>query len=255
MAKQALVITNIEREQPGSILDILAQRGWMATIVNLNADRDAAAIFPTPKNFDAMIVMGGPPSANDLEDVTPWMPLELQKIKEALNANIPYLGVCLGMQTLVKAAGGVIIPSPRKEVGLRDSYGDPLGNFYSVRLTENGKKDPFFKGIPDSFPLFHLHGETVDISGNMNPEAVLLATDDAVPNQIVRVGKNAYGTQGHFELTNEMLNIWLQQDPDLKALGEKGMEQLKKDFLEVQTAYTKNAKQMYTNFLTLAESK
>lgn len=244
---RALIVTNILREQPGTILEVLQKRGWETTIVNL----DQGDSFPSPHGYHALIVMGGPPSANDTAEQTPWMPDEIAKIQEALQAGIPYYGVCLGFQTLVKAAGGVITRSPRKEVGFRVSYGEPLGAFYSVKLTAEGKKDPLFKGLPDTLPLFHLHGETVELSDTMQPKATLIATDYAVPNQIVRIGDNAYGTQGHFQLTLTMMQEWLKVDSDLAALGEKGKQQVWKDFLELEKEYTKTAKQIYNNFLDL----
>jgi GMP synthase (glutamine-hydrolysing) len=245
--REALIVTNIRREQPGTFTDILKQRGWQSTIVNL----DAGEIFPSPKKYGALIVMGGPPSANDSREQTPWMPTELTRIQEALTEGVPYLGVCLGMQTLVKAAGGEITRSPRKEVGFRETYGEPLGKFYSIQLTDEGKKDPLFEGVSDAFPMFHLHGETVELPLTMQPHAKLLGTADAVPNQIVKVGENAYGTQGHFELSPQMLEEWLSVDPDLLNLGERGVEQVRKDFQEIQEEYTRNATKIFSNFLNL----
>lgn len=247
--KKALIVTNIQREQPGTILEVLKERGWQTTIVNL----EQGEAFPSPKDFDALIVMGGPPSANDTSEQTSWMPDEIAKIQEALDANIPYFGACLGLQTLIKAAGGIITRSPRKEVGFRESYEEPLGKFYSVEVTAEGKVDPLFKGLPDSFPLFHLHGETVELPDTMNPKATLIATADVVPNQIVKVGESAYGTQGHFELTPAILQELLQVDPDLAALGEKGREQVWKDFLELKDTYTQTARRIYNNFLDSIE--
>lgn len=244
--KEALIVTNIHREQPGTILGVLNRRGWKTTTVNL----DQGDAFPSPKNYGALIVMGGPPSANDTEKQTPWMPQEISKIQEALAEGIPYLGVCLGMQTLTKAAGGEIIPSPRKEVGFRESYDDAPGKFYSIQLTEEGRKDPLFKGLPDTFPVFHLHGETVQLPTS---DATLLGTADVVPNQIVKIGKNAYGTQGHFELTPEMLEVWLREDPDLLNIGKKGIDQVRKDFQQLQQEYTKTATAIYNNFLDIIE--
>ena len=249
MHKKALIAVNITREQPGSILEVLQERGWDTTIVNL----DQGKAFPSPKDFDALIVMGGPPSANDTAAQTPWMPDEIVKIQEVLELGIPYYGVCLGFQTLVKAAGGTITKSPRKEVGFRDSYTEPLGKFYSIQLTEGGKNDQIFKGLPDTLQLFHLHGETVELLPSMNPKVTLLATADVVPNQFIRVGKNAYASQGHFQVTAELLQEWLKVDPDLLALGEKGGKQVWKDFLEIQENYMKTARQLYHNFLDIAE--
>src|SRR5919202_2783697 len=50
----------------------------------------------------ALIVMGGPMSANDPE---PWVDAELRAIEAALESSRPVLGVCLGAQLLAKALG------------------------------------------------------------------------------------------------------------------------------------------------------
>lgn len=246
--REALIVINIGREQPGAIAAVLNERGWQSTIVNLAAGEKS----PSPKNFDALIVMGGPPSAKDQQVSCSWMPNEITKIKEALTENIPYFGVCLGVQTLAYAAGGEIIKSPRKEIGFRESY-NPLGKFYSIRLTEEGKNDPLFRGLSDTLSVFHLHGEAVQLTATMKPEATLLATADVVPNQVIRIGERAYGTQGHFELTPEMLEVWLQNDPDLLALGQRGIEQVRKDYQQLKEEYTKTAKHLFTNFFNVIE--
>lgn len=116
-------------------------------------------------------------------------------------------------------------------------------------MTEAGRRDPLFEGLPDTLPVFHLHGETVALP----PQATLLGSSEAVPNQIIRVGANAYGTQGHFELTHQLLEEWLRVDPDLLNLGHKGVEQVRKDFGHLQEQYTQVARRMFTNFLNLVE--
>jgi GMP synthase-like glutamine amidotransferase len=251
MNKHALIITNIFREQPGTISDVLQKRGWHATIVNA----DQGESIPSHTNFDALFVMGGPPSANDSPEITTWMPDEVEKIREALDAGIPYYGVCLGLQTLVKAAGGRSIPSLRKEVGFRDSYAKPLGKIYTIQLTEDGKNDPLLKDLPHSLQVFHLHGETVELPNSMKFTSTLLATADVVPTQFLRIGKNAYGSQGHFQVTPELLQAWLKVDPDLLELGPKGVEQCWKDYQDMQVNYLETANKFFNNFLDIAESR
>ena len=65
-----------------------------------------------------MMVFGGPDSAND---DTEKMKQELQRISEILDAEIPYLGICLGMQALVKAAGGTVRKNKIKDLKKLDS--------------------------------------------------------------------------------------------------------------------------------------
>ena len=169
-------------------------------------------------------MLGGPQSANDDNNK---MRNELVQIRESITANIPYLGICLGFQALVKAIGGKVVKNPIEEIGFRD----PENNYFTVDLTKEGKQDPLFKGLNHTFSVFHLHSETVDLPKNTK----LLATGKFCRNQIAKFSSNAYGIQCHFELTPQMFEIWINEDPDLLTF-DKG--QLRKDFEEIKDEYT-----------------
>src|ERR1051326_330720 len=51
---------------------------------------------------DALILMGGPMSANDPD---PWVATEMDLIRRAIERQVPVLGVCLGAQLIAKALG------------------------------------------------------------------------------------------------------------------------------------------------------
>src|SRR5437868_5153250 len=99
---ELLIVKNVSHEGPGLLDGIISEAGIAATVIDL----DRGEAFPDPTPYKALIVLGGPDSAND---DTPKMTHELSQIKVALEAQIPYLGICLGMQTLVKAAGGQVV--------------------------------------------------------------------------------------------------------------------------------------------------
>jgi GMP synthase (glutamine-hydrolysing) len=164
------------------------------------------------------------------------------RIKSAVEKHIPYLGICLGMQTLIKALGGRVVKADNKEIGFKD----PAGDQYTVALTEAGRSDPLFSGLASSLPVFHLHGETVELLDNMT----LLAAGQHCRNQIVKVGGNAYGVQSHFELVPDMLAEWASQDPDLIPIGK---EKLLDEFAAMQTAYTTAGTLLFRNFLKIAK--
>jgi len=185
MNKKILIIKNITHENPGLLKSILNENNLQYDLIEL----DKGETFPNPLDYSALIVLGGPDSANDN---TLKMTNELQKIKNAIDSKIPYLGICLGLQTLVKANGGKVIKNDVKEIGFRD----PENNFFNINLTDEGKIDPIFKGFNSPLKLFHLHGETV----SLGPDMTLLATGKYCKNQVVKVGSNAYGLQGNFEL-------------------------------------------------------
>lgn len=235
MQKRLLIIKNVPREGAGLLETILKERRIDFDI----ADLDTGAESPAPKNYQGIVVLGGPDSANDQ---TPKMRKELEQVQEALKLQIPYLGICLGLQVLVKAAGGKVYKNPLKEIG----FIAPDGHSFTVELTSAGQKDPLFKGLPDPFQVFQLHGETVEITKGME----LLATGKFCQNQVVRIGKNAYGIQCHFELTPEMFERWLNEDNDLKIMNK---EELYKNFKNIEKEYTVIGKQLLNNFLEIAK--
>ncbi len=232
--KYLLFVQNISREGPGRILDLLEPHRIPWQIVDLSRGDP----LPPVSAVRTVIVLGGPDSANDS---TPKIQQELAWIREVVSAGIPYLGICLGMQLLVKAVGGDVIRCSTPEIGWRDPEGRP----YTVRLTQEGKRDPLFSGLPAELPIFHLHGETVVLP----PEGVLLAEGRACRPQVIRVGQTAYGIQGHWELTQEMLERWLREDPDLQKLP---LEEVRRDAQNLWNDYVFIGNRIFENFLRIA---
>ena len=235
MRQPLLVIQHVPHEGPGLLAGILDRYSIPFQTVDLSRSTP----YPDPQNYSAVITLGGPQSAND---DTAVMFKELANIRTVLRKNIPYLGICLGMQTLVKAAGGEVRACPAKEAGFFAPDGQP----YTVELTEKGRQDPLFNGLDNNFHVFQLHGETV----TLNDAMTLLATGKTCNHQIVKVASRAYGIQSHFELTPELLHSWLSIDNDLQAMnGEKLIE----NFREIQPDYEKTGTTVLKNFLRIAE--
>lgn len=230
-----LIVQNISREGPGLLEQVLKYENVAFDVVDL----DKGQQMPTLDGYKALVVLGGPDSAND---DTPKMTAELARIKQALSAGIPYLGICLGLQTLVKAAGGQVVKGEVKEVG----FIDPDNNQHTIAVTNSGKSDPLLAGLPEVLDVFQLHGETVKLA----PDMMVLATGKFCPNQIVRVADRAYGIQSHFELTPEMLAVWAEQDPDLIPIGK---DKLLADFNAISQSYTRTGQTLLRNFLKIAE--
>jgi GMP synthase (glutamine-hydrolysing) len=229
-----LIVKNISREGPGLLVNVLDEHHVAYDVIDL----DKGEGFPDPNGYKALVVLGGPDSANDN---SAKMTNELKQVTAAFAAGIPYLGICLGLQVGVKAAGGRVVAGLHKEVG----FIDPNGHMYAVEATELGKHDPLMAGMMGSLPVFQLHGEVVELTDQME----LLATAPDSPNQIVKIAPKAYGIQSHFELTDEMLKVWAAEDPDLIPIGH---EQLAKDFMAIKSAYTDIGETFLHNFLRIA---
>src|SRR4030042_744080 len=234
MPKKVLIIKNINREGPGIIEKIMQENLIHYQIVSL----DKGEIFPQPKNYAAVIILGGPASANDQ---TEKMKNEIKKVQICLSQNIPFLGICLGMQVLVKAVGGKVFKSPVSEIGFRG----PASEFFEIEVIPQGYRDPLLFKLGSKLKVFHLHNETVELT----EEIKLLGKGKYCTNQIVKVSQNAYGLQGHFELTTRLLDTWMAQDPQLRRLNRAS---LLSDFARIRAQYTRTGHQLFTNFFKLA---
>lgn len=232
---ELLIVQNISREGPGLLEQVLRDENIRFDLVDLDKGQE----MPALDGYKALVVLGGPDSAND---ETAKMTSELARIKEGLDAGLPYLGICLGLQTLVKAAGGEVVKGEVKEAG----FIDPDDNQHTVTVTSEGKTDPLLAGLPEVLDVFQLHGETVELT----PDMTVLATGKFCRNQIVRVADKAYGIQSHFELTPEMLAVWAEQDPDLIPIGK---DKLLADFEAIRQPYTSIGQTLLRNFLRIAE--
>ncbi len=231
---KVLIVKNVSREGPGLISSVLEQEIVPFDIIDLE-NNDS---FPSLSDYAALVILGGPDSANDKsEKITQ----ELSQITTILNKHIPCLGICLGLQLLVKAAGGSVVKAEESEVGFFDRQGDS----YMVELTEAGRNDTLFYDLPDSMPVFQLHGETVELTKDMR----LLATSRGCNNQIIRITDTAYGIQSHFELTPEMLELWAEQDPDLVSIGK---EELVLQFERIWPSYKQTGEILLRNYLRIA---
>ena len=186
---KALVLQHIACEPPGVFEDVLRERGAKFHRVEL----DEGDPLPDWREFDSIVAMGGPMSANDDAEL-PWLADEKRLIAEAVHDGTPYWGVCLGVQLLAASLGARVYPGPAPEVGI-----------LPVALTLDGLTDPVFAGLRREVVTLQWHGDTFDLPHN----AVRLAGSPAYPNQAFRVSR-AYGVQFHLEVSAEMARQWAE---------------------------------------------
>jgi GMP synthase-like glutamine amidotransferase len=190
-----LVVRHVPFEGLGLIGDVLAETGLETRLLNIGEDADVGCA-------QALILMGGPMSANDPE---PWVEAEKAMIRRAIAGGVPVLGVCLGAQLAASALGARVYRAPRKEIG-----------WFPVSWTADAANDPLLERLPDPSNLFHWHGETFDVPDG----AVLLASSERCPHQAFRYGDRVYGLQFHAEVTPEMIADWCRKDENCGDVRE-----------------------------------
>src|SRR4029453_9005459 len=137
------------------------------------------------RTVGGVIVLGGPIAAYDT-DQHPFLKTESTFVEKAIEAGRPVLGVCLGAQLIAQVLGARVYAGERREVG-----------WGPVELTDDGRDDPLFLGLGDSFTVFHLHGDTYELP----PDSSNLARSAAYEQQAFRWGDTVYGFQFHLEFT------------------------------------------------------
>jgi len=178
------VIQHVAFEGPGAIGEWARERGHAVTF----SEQWRGPALLKPDDFDFLVIMGGPMSAND-DAQFPWLASEKKLIGEALEAQKAILGVCLGAQLLANVLGARVYKSPQKEIG-----------WFPVRLTPEAHGS-FLNGLPETLTVLHWHGETFDLPQG----AARLAENDACRNQAFEFGGKALGLQFHLEVTPEGL--------------------------------------------------
>jgi len=185
---RVLVLQHDRLGDLGTYEGVLAERRAEIELVELNTVRR----LPDWRHFDAILALGG--QASIAAGSPPaWLDYERQYVRDAVTGGVPYWGVCFGAQLLAASLGARVYRGPRPEVGIN-----------RVSLTEAGRRDPVFRGVPRELNVFEWHGDGFELPRG----GVLLVESAFYPNQAFRWGEHAYGVQFHLEVSPQMAHAW-----------------------------------------------
>lgn len=160
---------------------------------------DGAAL-PAMTAYDGALVLGGDMGAHD-EDTVPWLAPLKERVREAVAAGTPLLGICLGHQVVAAALGGRVEPNPRGQtVGLQ-----PVG------WTADAPADAWVGGHTGAEVAVHWNN---DVVVDLPEGAVVLARTPGGEVQVARFGELAWGIQAHPEVDVPILRRWAESDRD-----------------------------------------
>lgn len=170
----------------GAIETWISKKGYSVTSTQVYKDNH----FISPDDYDLLIILGGPMGAYE-EEKYPWLRLEKDYISEAIRRKKFVLGICLGAQLIAGALGSPVYPHTVKEIG-----------WWQLERTKEGESLQLFAGLPETFSVFELHGDTYDLPQG----AVRLAESKACLNQAFLYEDRVIGLQFHPEFTENTLN-------------------------------------------------
>lgn len=193
-----LVVRHVPFEHLGYLADLLDEHALLYRYVEIGEPISRNDIASAA----ALVVMGGPLSANDAE---PWVDTEITAIRTALEFKRPILGICLGAQLLARALTARVMANPVKEIGWSEVF-----------FTPAAEQDPLLAGVASPAHIFQWHGDTFELPHG----AHLLAYTSACAHQAFRVRTNVYGFQFHLEVTRDMISEWCEQDANSGDIRE-----------------------------------
>jgi len=189
--KKLLVCQHVAFEILGTLNPLFKRAGFRLRYINFGRHPD---VRPSLDGYHGLILLGGPMGVHDV-DTHPHLETEVDLIRQALDREMPILGICLGAQLIAKALGAQVRPNPEKEIG-----------WYDVNQTPAAKSDPLLSHFSDTEKVFQWHGDTFDIPRG----AVHLAQSPACTNQAFRYGDNVYALQFHLEVDQPLIERWLR---------------------------------------------
>jgi GMP synthase (glutamine-hydrolysing) len=227
-----LLVRNDGFETFGVAPGALARAGMDLVTTNLT---DPSVDLPPLEDVSGVITFGGTVNVDQVDEY-PQLGAVRQYTREAVERDVPYLGICLGSQLLARALGTEVVKGPIKEVG-----------FEPVRLTSDAKEDVLLSFLEPEERVMQWHEDTHDLPDG----ATLLITGDRIPTQAYRVGETAWGVQFHAEVEAWELTWWLEVADaamDLKATWGKSADAIRAEARQHMARQEERGREIFTRF-------
>ncbi|SDG94387.1 glutamine amidotransferase [Dyella sp. 333MFSha] len=162
-------------------------------------DVEKGDTLPPPESVAGAVITG---SASMVTERRAWSERTAGWIRDAMDRELPMLGVCYGHQLMSHALGGRVdyLPDGR-EMG-------------TVPLTvhDGAGHDALAASLPATFDAHTTHEQGVL---ELPRGAVSLASSRQDPHHLVRYGKHAVSTQFHPEFSTEVMRAYIRRRHDV----------------------------------------
>lgn len=167
--------------------------------------------LPPLDQVAGVVIFGGQMQATDVVE-HPSLATTMRLALDAIDAEIPVLGLCLGHQLIAHALGAAHHASSHPESGR-----------VALDIVE---PDPWLGGYTGPLAPIEWHQDEVDVPDG----ATLVATGSDVTNQGFRYG-SALGLQFHLEVDDPTLDVWAAEAGFAEEFTPAQWKKLRQDFV------------------------
>jgi GMP synthase (glutamine-hydrolysing) len=233
----------ILRHMPDNALGYLEEdlaEAWVAfQYLNLHD----SAVLPTVAaglaglpDLQGLVILGGSMNVDQV-DQHPFLLPERRLIAEAIEQEVPTLGICLGSQLIARSLGASVSKNPVKEIG-----------WTPITLTPAGESDPLLSCLSGQIAEFQWHEDRFELPAG----AIHLAETPDCDHQAFRLGKTTYGVQFHPEMTVAGIEQWLNEST---SLAEADKAAIRADTERYYPPYQTQNRQLFRRFLKLLQPR
>ncbi|TDK67542.1 type 1 glutamine amidotransferase [Sapientia aquatica] len=197
--KPVLIIQQVLFDTPDYFVDFLTEQKIPFEVRHMYAGELPPESI---QDYSGYCMLGGPMSVNDEENF-PFLRQEKELVRQALAADIPMIGHCLGGQLISTALGGTVQKALMYEIG-----------WNPIHVIDAHAARDWFGGHTD-FELFQWHNETFSV-----PEgAKLIASNPYCQNQAFTIGEKHIAMQFHCEVKDKKVRHWaIDEKSDIDAV-------------------------------------
>lgn len=197
---KALFIQHDHLSPTGPVGDRLRERGFEIDEVLVVPEKEFGTpnvpfVFPRLDDYDLIIPLGAPWGAWDDACIGNWLLPEIEWIRDAMERDIPVLGICFGGQLMARALGGTVAPAGKPEIGWTVIHSDD-------------------RSLIPAGPWFQFHFDSWSV-----PVAATEIARNSAASQAFTY-RRSLAVQFHPELTATSLHGWLAGGGESKVVTD-----------------------------------
>jgi len=162
-------------------------------------DVEHGEALPAPADVAGAVITG---SASMVTERLAWSERTAGWIRDAMDADLPLIGVCYGHQLMSHALGGRVDYLPG---------GREMGTM-TLRTLAPAADDALARHLPASFTAHTTHEQSVL---EVPRSATVLASSARDPHHLLRYGPRAISTQFHPEFSAEIMRGYIRRKHDV----------------------------------------